>query len=105
MKKINVMGRNYTLDQTLAEMNSSWGVKHLCKVKNNFCENICKGKSCKMCEKCEIEQCFNLSLKEIKEGKRKELIPCAEMLVDGDFSYGAKRYYNKKGVKTEVWHL
>ena len=54
MKKISVMGRNYTLDQTLAEMNSSWGVKHLCKVKNNFCENICKGKSCKMCEKCEI---------------------------------------------------
>ena len=30
MKKINVMGRNYTLDQTLAEMNSSWGVKPLC---------------------------------------------------------------------------
>ena len=104
MKKISVMGRNYTLDQTLAEMNSSWGVKHLCKVKNNFCENICKGKSCKMCEKCEIEQCFNLSLKEIKEGKRKELIPCAECFSDR-VNYGARRYYNGKGVKTEVWYV
>ena len=102
---MNIITRNYTLEETLNEMNSSWGIKHLCKVKHNFCENICKGKSCKMCDKCEIEQCFQCSLAEIKEGKRKDLIPCAEMLSGSDFSYGAKRYYNKKGVKTEVWHL
>ncbi len=104
MKKISVIGRNYTLEDTLNEMNSSWGVKHLRKVKNNFCLNICKGKSCKACDKCEIEQCYNLSLKEIKEGKRKELIPCAEYLSDRT-NYGARRYYNGKGVKTEVWHV
>lgn len=104
MKKINVMGRNYTLEETLNEMNSSWGLNHLIKVKNNFCQNICKGKSCTHCDKCQIEQCFNLSVKEIKEGNRKDLIPCAEYLTP-KYSYGAKRYYNKKGVTTEVWHL
>lgn len=104
MKKISVMGRNYTLESTINEMNSSWGVKHLCKVRHNFCNNICKGKSCKNCDKCEIEQCFNLSLKEIKEGKRKDLIPCAEYFSD-KVGYGARRYYNGKGTKTEVWHM
>lgn len=100
---LKCMGHSYTVEQTIAEMNSSWGIKHLCKVKRNFCLNVCKGKSCVHCEKCEVEQCFNLSLKEIKEGKRKDLVPCAQFFNDR-FNYGASRYYSSKGVKTEVWH-
>lgn len=33
MKKISVMGRNYTLDQTLAEMNSSWVLSIFAKLR------------------------------------------------------------------------
>lgn len=98
MKKVNTMKNAPVVERTLTKLETSWSEKFADKTFANFCETVCKGRFAGRCENCSVSLAYEKAKRDIRDGKRSrpEYQNCA-------INYGASRYYDGKGHKTEVW--
>ena len=98
MKKVNSMKNAPVVERTLTKLETAWSQKFADQTFANFCETVCKGRFAGRCENCPINLAYEKARQEIQDGKRSR--PESQYC---SVNYGAFRYYDGKGHKTEVW--
>lgn len=98
MKKINTMKLAVPVERTIEKLSTAWSLKFTNQTFSCFCNNVCKGRFTGKCESCPVYQAYEKAKKEILDGKRSR--PESQYC---SINYGASRYYDGKGHKTEVW--
>lgn len=99
MKKVNTMKLAIPVERTIEKLSTAWSLRFANQVFSNFCTNVCKGRFAGKCESCPVYQAYETAKQQIKDGvrSRPEYADCTIS------NYGAYRYFDGKGHKTEVW--